>query len=320
MADSCCTPGRADTGPTASATTAPPRPSKRRKSRTTAGTVLVPAGTFLMGGDDADANPHDGEGPVRWVTLPAFRIDTCSVTNRQFAAFVKDTGYVTEAEQFGWSFVFGGLLPRELQQAQLPYPQEAPWWRGVEGATWRTPEGPDTSLDGRDQHPVVHVSWHDAAAYAEWAGKRLPTEAEWECAARGGREQTRYPWGDELRPKDRWRLNIFQGQFPTRNTVEDGHRGTAPVQAFTANDLGLYNVVGNVWEWCADWFTTEHPGDADGPLDTPTGPASGEEKVMRGGSYLCHDSYCNRYRLAARTKNTPDSSSGNQGFRCALDA
>lgn len=279
--------------------------------------MLLPGGTFLMGGADDDANEHDGEGPVREVSVRPFRIDECSVTNRHFAGFVRDTGYVTEAETFGWSFVFGGRLPAELRNAPLPYPEQAPWWRGVEGATWRAPEGPGSDLDGRDNHPVVHVSWNDAVAYAEWAGKRLPTEAEWEYAARGGLEQTRYPWGDDLLPKGRWLCNIFQGRFPVDNTGEDGFTGTAPVKSFNPNGYGLYNVVGNVWEWVADWFTVDHP--AATPIDNPTGPATGEERVMRGGSYLCHDSYCNRYRLAARTKNTPDSSSGNQGFRCVLD-
>ncbi|MQA79413.1 MAG: SUMF1/EgtB/PvdO family nonheme iron enzyme [Streptosporangiales bacterium] len=321
MSEGCCAPSRSTT-----ATSSPPastasatRSVKGRRPRPEAGTVLLPGGTFAMGGDDPDANPHDGEGPVRQVTLRPFRIDTCAVTTRQFAAFVRATGYVTEAERFGWSFVFGGLLPRELQAADLRYPAEAPWWRAADGATWRTPEGPHSTLDGRDQHPVVHVSWHDATAYAEWAGKRLPTEAEWEYAARGGRERTRYPWGDELRPTNRWLCNIFQGTFPVTNTVEDGFRGTAPVTAFHPNDFGLSNVCGNVWEWCSDRFGTDHPSDADSPIPDPRGPDTGEERVMRGGSYLCHDSYCNRYRLAARTKNTPDSSSGNQGFRCVLD-
>jgi len=317
MGESCCAPGRKPSA--AAADAAPARRTPRKRPRPEAGTVLLPGGTFLMGGADPDANVGDGEGPVRRVTVRPFRIDECAVTNRQFAAFVRDTGYVTEAERFGWSFVFGGLLPPKLQAARLPYPEEAPWWRGVEGATWRSPFGPDSDLAGLDQHPVVHVSWHDAVAYAEWAGKRLPTEAEWEYAARGGLEQTRYPWGDDLLPKGRWLCNIFQGRFPEANTGEDGYRGTAPVKSFRPNGFGLYNVVGNVWEGCADRITTEHPSDADGPIADPTGPDSGEERLMRGGSYLCHDSYCNRYRLAARTKNTPDSSSGNQGFRCALD-
>lgn len=173
----------------------------------------------------------------------------------------------------------------------------------MNGAWWRCPEGPGSDLDGRWDHPVVQVSWHDAAAYCKWAGKRLPSEVEWEYAARGGLDQARYPWGDELTPGGEHRCNIWQGQFPVRNTAEDGHVGTAPVEAFAPNGFGLHNVSGNVWEWCADRFT-----------------GASENRAMRGGSYLCHDSYCNRYRVAARTSNTPDSASGNLGFRCAADA
>lgn len=317
---SCCAPARAAGG----STTATPQPAAKNdrargrgpRRRPQAGTVALPGGSFLMGGDDPDANPGDGEGPVREVTVRPFRIDECAVTNQQFAAFVRDTGYATDAERFGWSYVFAGALPAPLRDKPLPAPPQAPWWRGVEEATWRAPEGAGTSIGDRQHHPVVHVSWHDAAAYAQWAGKRLPTEAEWEYAARGGLEQTRYPWGDELCPRGRWLCNIFQGAFPARNTAEDGYLGTAPAKAFRPNGFGLWGVVGNVWEWCADWFGTDH---SPGPSDDPTGPGSGDERVMRGGSHLCHDSYCNRYRLAARTKNTPDSSSGNQGFRCALD-
>ncbi|WCE02538.1 formylglycine-generating enzyme family protein (plasmid) [Streptomyces sp. HUAS 31] len=279
------------------------------------GMVTLPGGSFRMGNEDAHANPADGEGPVRQVTLPPFRIDACAVTNAQFAAFVKDTGHVTAAERFGWSYVFAGFLTPERVHASRAA-AGTPWWRGVRGAAWRAPEGPGSAIEGRSRHPVVHVTWDDARAYAAWAGKRLPTEAEWEYAARGGLDQARYPWGDELTPRGRWRCNIWQGDFPVVNTADDGHVGTAPVDTYRPNAYGLFNVVGNVWEWTADRFTTSHTADA---VTAPRGPDEGDTRVMRGGSYLCHDSYCNRYRVAARTSNTPDSSSGNCGFRCAAD-
>lgn len=283
--------------------------------------VRIDASTFLMGGDDPDAFPDDGEGPVREVTLSPYLIDATAVTNRQFAAFVKATGYVTEAEQFGWSYVFHLFVePSQRHHVMDATVPGAPWWLAVEGATWRTPEGPGSDITTRPQHPVTQVSWRDAHAYAKWAGKRLPTEAEWENAARGGLEQATFAWGDELTPKGRWRCNIWQGRFPRRNDAEDGYVGTAPVKSFAPNAFGLYEVAGNVWEWCADWWSTEwHIQNSMATRNDPKGPPTGDSKVMRGGSYLCHESYCNRYRVAARTSNTPDSSTGNLGFRCAAD-
>jgi formylglycine-generating enzyme required for sulfatase activity len=273
-------------------------------------------GSFLMGTDDRDGFPEDGEGPVRDVELSPFWIDHCAVSNRRFAEFVDATDYVTEAEHYGWSFVYGGLLPDEFPSTRGVV--DAPWWRQVFGAAWRTPEGPQSSIDGRPDHPVVHVSWRDATAYCSWAGLRLPTEAEWERAARGGLEQARFPWGDGREPGGEHRMNVWQGVFPSTNTLEDGYLGTCPVDEFPANDLGLHNTSGNVWEWCADWFDATFDPETRGGKN-PRGPSDGEARVTRGGSYLCHDSYCNRYRVGARNSNTADSSTGNIGFRCARD-
>ncbi len=282
----------------------------------TDGMVLLTGGEFLMGTDDVEGFFADGEGPIRRVTVQPFFIDRCAVSNAQFGAFAEATGYRTEAERSGWSFVFGGLLPDGFPETRGV--ASAPWWRQVEDADWCHPMGPQSSLDGVIDHPVVHVSWSDAQEFCAWAGKRLPTEAEWECAARGGLEQRRFPWGDELTPEGTHMCNIWQGTFPSDNAVEDGYFGTAPVTAFEPNAFGLYNVAGNVWEWCSDWFSPAF--HVDGSRIDPWGPPSGQAKVIRGGSYLCHRSYCNRYRVAARSSNTPDSSTGNTGFRCVRDA
>jgi len=308
---SCCSPGRPerprDAGVASAGTAGPAVPAHDM--------VRLQGGEFLMGTEEREGFPADGEGPVRRIRLDAFEIDPVCVTNTRFARFVAETGHITDAERFGWSFVVAALLPDDFPDTRGV--QSAPWWRQVMGASWQRPEGPQSNLAGRAEHPVVHVSWNDATAYCAWAGCRLPTEAEWEYAARGGLEQKRLPWGDELTPGGTWRSNIWQGDFPTRNTAEDGYVGTAPVDAFPPNGFGLHNVSGNVWEWCADWFhATFHRG---GPADNPTGPPAGEARVIRGGSYLCHDSYCNRYRVAARSSNTADSSTGNMGFRCARD-
>ena len=279
--------------------------------------IDLPGGAFLMGADGDEGFPADGEGPVRTVRLAPFAVDRYAVTNAQFATFVKATGHRTDAERFGSSFVFYQFVPPEVAPTVDERVDGAPWWWVVRGACWKAPEGPGSSVARRQNHPVVHVSWFDARAYCDWAGTRLPTEAEWEFAARGGLERRRYPWGDELTPRGQHRCNIWQGDFPVRNSAQDGHAGTAPVSAFRPNGYGLYNTSGNVWEWCADWFSPDF--HTDGPTDDPTGPPAGEAKVIRGGSYLCHASYCNRYRVAARTANTPESSTGHTGFRCARD-
>lgn len=308
MKHACCAPGHEPT-PIALLPMTAPVPSRAVRH-----TVALPGGWFLMGTDDEVGFPADGEGPVREIELSPFRIDPTAVTNAQFATFVKATGYSTDAERFGFSYVFEDFLAPNLASVAVSVP-DAPWWRAVPEATWKHPEGPGSSISSRQNHPVVHVSWNDAQAFCAWSGTRLPTEAEWEYAARGGLEQRRYPWGDELAPTGQHRCNIWQGEFPHHNTGDDGFLGTAPVKSFRPNGFGLYNAAGNVWEWCADWFSVDF--HRTGPRTNPTGPPEGATKVMRGGSYMCHESYCNRYRVAARSSNTPDSSTGNIGFRIA---
>jgi formylglycine-generating enzyme required for sulfatase activity len=277
--------------------------------------LRLPGGDFLMGTDGPWAYNADGEGPVHTVTLRPFWMDLTATTNATFAIFVDATGHVTDAERYEWSFVFAGLLPDDFEATRAV--AQTPWWRQVYGATWRSPEGPGSNIDDRGDHPVVHVSWQDATAYARWAGKRLPTEAEWEFAARGGLERQLFPWGNDLEPGGEHRMNVWQGKFPSENTCADGYFGTAPVTAYEPNRYGLYNTTGNVWEWCADWYD---PGYyATSPAQNPAGPDHGTTRVMRGGSYLCHASYCRRYRVGARSANGPDSSTGNLGFRCARD-
>ena len=283
----------------------------------------MPAHAFLMGDGHGDGKWGDGETPVHPVTVSVFEIDATSVTNDAFARFVAATGYRTEAEVFGDSAVFHLALDADAADV-LGQPPQTPWWFGVRGADWRHPGGPRSSIEGAGDHPVVHVSWNDAQAYCDWAGRALPTEAQWEAASRGGLEQARYPWGDDLGAADGdgqpWRVNIFQGTFPTENTTDDGFLTTAPVRSFEPNGYGVWQTVGNVWEWCADVFDvgTYARDAATGTVIDPSGPAvdaPDAPRVMRGGSYMCHDSYCNRYRNAARSQNTPDSSMGNAGFR-----
>lgn len=310
--DACCTPGPPDdVGPG----TAPDRRAFESSGAHPDTFVPVPAGEFGMGDDSAWAYPGDGEGPVHPVGLDAYRIDRYTVTNEAFALFVDATGWRTDAERFGWSFVFSGLLPDHFPDTRGVVGAE--WWRQVHGADWRHPEGPHSSLGGRERHPVVHVSWHDAQAYCSWTGTRLPTEAEWERAARGGLEGRPFPWGDQLEPDGVHRMNVFQGDFPRSNTGADGFLGTAPVDAFPPNGLGLYNTTGNVWEWCNDWFDPDYYKAA--PAQAPSGPRTGARRVQRGGSYLCHESYCRRYRVSARTCSEPASSTGHVGFRVVAD-
>jgi formylglycine-generating enzyme len=259
--------------------------------------VPVDGGAVVVGNPRGDGYAGDGEHELRSIDLPPFSLAPTTVTNAEFAAFVDATGFRTDAEGYGWSFVFGGLLPDDFPETRGV--AAAPWWRQVHGASWRRPEGPDSAVEDRPDHPVVHVSWNDARAYADWAGGRLPTEAEWEHAARGGLDGHPFPWGDELTPGGEHRMNVWQGSFPDARQPDDGWYGTAPVRSFPPNAFGLYEMTGNVWEWCAD------PFGEDG------------HRVMRGGSYLCHESYCRRYRVDARSGSEPDSTSGNVGFRLA---
>ncbi len=264
--------------------------------------ISLDGGDFMMGETSDWIYEGDGEIP-RSATVAPFEIAKFAVTNEAFLEFTRSTGHVTDAEHFGWSFVFGGLLPDDFPETRGVVGAE--WWRQVFGASWRHPEGPQSSvLEKRLTHPVVHISWHDATAYCNWSNTRLPTETEWEFAARAGTETT-WHWGDELLLRGEHQMNVFQGVFPSNNTGADGWLGTCPVDAFGPNGFGLYNTTGNVWEWTSDVF-----GETDQD-------AAGERRVMKGGSYLCHESYCRRFRPAARMGNAIDSGGGNVGFRCA---
>ncbi|MFD7919131.1 formylglycine-generating enzyme family protein [Streptomyces sp. NPDC059740] len=278
--------------------------------------VALAGGAYRMGDAFGEGYAADGELPVHPVVLSPFRIDATAVTNAAFARFAAATGYVTDAERAGSSAVFHLFAVASPGDVLGRHPA-APWWLDVRGADWRHPYGPLTDVADLADHPVVHVSFRDAQAYCAWAGRRLPTEAEWEYAARGGLAGRRFPWGDEPRPGGQARCHVWRGDFPDRPTGEDGWLATAPVRSFPPGGFGLYEMSGNVWEWCADgfdptWYTRS-------PVRDPWCPPGGRlgRRVLRGGSYLCHPSYCHRYRVAARTGNTPDSTSGNCGFRTA---
>ena len=269
--------------------------------------VDLDGGTVTIGYEGPLANPGEGEGPERLVSVPPFAVGTGPVTNAEFARFVAATGHVTDAERFGWSFVFADFVSADATVRGRVAGAE--WWCAVDGASWHQPGGPGTAPahEDRPDHPVVHVSWDDAVAYCRWAGARLLTEAEWEYAARGGRDGTVWPWGERTPPGGRGVCNIWQGRFPHHSTQVVDRRGTTPVGLYPPNGFGLYDVIGNVWEWTAD------PWSVDG-VDDPT------QRVRKGGSYLCHDSYCNRYRIAARDHSRPDDATGNIGFRVAREA
>jgi formylglycine-generating enzyme required for sulfatase activity len=286
------TSGNALTPNAATATT----PKRQGAGRPADDMVFIKGGRFLMGTDQG----LPLEGPVHEVVVKSFSMDRHEVTVAQFAEFVKATGYKTEAEKFGWSGVF------DLKTGE---------WTKVDGADWRHPEGPSSSAP--PDEPVAQVSWNDALAYAQWAKKRLPTEAEFEYAARGGMAGKKYAWGDDLRPQGKYMANWWQGVFPVRDLGEDGYRRRAPVGSFPPNGYGLYDITGNVWEWCADWFDENYYKKS--PRVNPRGPATGEHRVIRGGSWLCSENYCTGYRVAARNHTAPDSGLNNLGFRCVRD-
>ena len=261
--------------------------------------VRIDGGEFLMGTDDG----YPFEGPVHRVRLDAFYIDEHEVTNAQYAAFAGATGYVTESEELGWSGVFD--------------PGKNGWTKG-DGADWRHPHGPGSAHESMSDFPVVHLSWEDAARYCDWRGARLPTEAEFEYAARGGLEGATYAWGDELTPGGVHQANLWQGTFPKRDRTLDGYGSHGPVKKFPPNGYGLYDMTGNVWEWVSDWYAPDY--FANSPVNNPRGPRSGTDKVQRGGSWLCSENYCQGYRVAARMQTAPDSGLNNLGFRCAGNA
>ncbi len=272
-------------------------------------------GGFFEMGARQTRFPDDRDSPRQRVRVSPFRIAPHTVTNAEFAAFVAATGYRTVAEQEGWSFVFHLLLDDPSK-----YPDHVPatpWWRRVDGAYWNAPEGPDSDVNDRPDHPVVQIAWHDADAYCRWAGLRLPTEAEWEFAARGGLAKMKFPWGNDMMPNGKFAMNTWQGDFPHENTAADGWIATAPVGTYPPNGYGLYEMTGNVWEWASDFYGAR-PAPSKLPLRDPTGPETGEQRIQRGGSFLCHISYCDRYHVHSRTRNDPSGSASNSGFRVAV--
>jgi formylglycine-generating enzyme required for sulfatase activity len=325
--------------------TAPPVGPMKEPGATPPGMAWIPGGEFTMGTDDPQANP--AEKPAHRVRVDGFWIDATEVTNAEFRRFVEATHYVTTAERpVDWEVLktqvppgtpkppddqlVSGSLVFTPPDRPVPLDDISQWWKWVPGANWRHPEGPGSSIEGKDDHPVVHVSWDDAAAYAKWAGKRLPTEAEWELAARGGLESKTFAWGNEFKPGGKSLANTWQGHFPESNTDADGFLRTSPVKSFPPNGFGLYDMIGNVWEWCADWYRPDayalasHSGP--GPAVNPTGPEQSYDpdepfqpkRVTRGGSFLCSENYCSNYRPSARRGTATDSGMSHLGFRCVL--
>lgn len=309
------------------------------------GMVWIPGGEFLMGTNSNLGWPD--EKPAHPVIVDGFWMDATEVTNAQFEKFVKETGYVTTAEKPptleeimrqvppgtpppSEDMLVAASMVFTPPAADVPLDNFAQWWSWLPGADWKHPEGPESSIKGREDHPVVHISWYDAAAYAKWAGKRLPTEAEWECAARGGLKGKDFTWGDTTPSKDFVKANIWHGRFPAENTKVDGFSATSPVKSFQPNGYGMYDMAGNVWEWCSDWYDRGlHPRMAEqGVVKNPQGPDKtsdpgqpfAELRVQKGGSFLCHESYCLRYRPSARHGGAPDTGMSHTGFRCAISA
>lgn len=277
--------------------------------------VKIPGGIFDMG-TRKSTFPDDLDSPRRKVKVDPFLLSPTAVTNQEYAAFVEDTGYQTVADVMGWSFVFHLLLKQPQDWPESP--PDVPWWRKVDGATWSAPEGPGSTWRGREDYPVTQIAWYDALAYANWAGLRLPREAEWERAARGGLVNKKFPWGNRLVPETGFAMNTWQGDFPYSNSADDGFVGTAPVRTYEPNGYELYNMTGNVWEWVQDYYGERvTPGRL--PENNPTGPERGFQRIQRGGSFLCHESYCDRYQVHSRTRNDPDSSASNCGFRVASE-
>jgi formylglycine-generating enzyme required for sulfatase activity len=299
--------------------------------------VWIAGGSFLMGSNDHYAE----EAPVHPVTVSGFWIDRTQVTNAAFRRFVKATGYVTVAERVPNADDYPGALPEMLVAGSVVFqqpPGRVPmnthynWWQWMPGADWRHPEGPGSNLNGRERHPVLHVAWEDIAAYAAWAGKSIPSEAEWEFAARGGHEGWAYAWGQELAPKGKMLANYWQGEFPWQNLKLDGHERTAPVGSFPPNDYGLVDMIGNAWEWTTDWYADRHvvaegccsgasanplAGTREGSID-PNEPSAIPRKVLKGGSFACAENYCQRYRPAARMHHPIDTGTNHISFRCVV--
>src|SRR5215813_12373279 len=313
----------------------PPLPTRNRKPPAE-GMIWIPEGTFMMGSNDH----YPEEAPAHQVSVNGFWIDQFAVTNAQFSRFVEETGYVTSAERAPKAEDYPGALPEMLVPASVVFRRPNrkvdlrnyfEWWTYVPGANWRHPQGPETSLKGLHKHPVVHIAYEDADAYADWIGKELPTEAEWEFAARGGLEGAEFCWGDEFMPDGKPLANTWQGDFPNENLLEDGFEWTAPVGSFSPNGYGLYDMAGNVWEWTTDWYLEHNklPNSCCGSFN-PRGGKREESfdpcnpqiqiprKVMKGGSFLCAPNYCRRYRPAARMAQPVDTSTCHLGFRCIV--
>ncbi len=310
-ANSCCQPVKAGVlAPLNTSSVSPRGQLQTAITQPAIPALALTGGTYKMGADGAVCSSEDAVGPAFDMSVEPFQLAVCAVTNDQFTAFVEATGYQTDAEIAGVSMVFyDQLTPDYLTRAV----KEAPWWRVAEGACWRSPSGLNSNLDGLGDHPVIHVSWRDAQRFCQWACARLPTEAEWEFAARGGLAGCDYPWGDELTPNGRYHSNVWKGQFPNRQHISDRSSSTVPVDAFKPNQYGFWNMTGNVWEWCDNSFVPYIR------YEQLVDFSEHELKAVRGGSWLCHESYCARYRVWSRTGSPLLSTTGHTGFRVAFD-